>query len=126
RVLVVRTDEPGFAQLAQRAGAELGRPRPHGRVHVAQPARGLLAVRLADVERGPVLTVALLALGQRRRQELLEVAAVDVVAQHASEAREQLLVPDDEPGLLHRGAAGEVRARHGHAVLQRAQAVADL
>jgi len=124
--LLARRDESLVGQLAQRAGAELGRAQPHRRVHVAQAAGRLLDVGLADVGRGAELAVALLALGQRHRQELAEVLAVDVVAQDAAEAREESPVALDQPRLLHRGAAGEVGAGHGHAVLQRAQAVAHL
>jgi hypothetical protein len=124
--LLARRDQALVGQLAQRARPELGRPQPHRRVHVPQAAGRLLDVRLADVGRGAELPVALLALGQRHGEELAEVPAVDVVAQDAAEAREQPPVALDQPRLLHRGAAGEVRARHGHAVLQRAQAVADL
>ena len=60
-------DEPLVGQLAQGAGAELGRAQPHGGVHVAQAARRLLHVGLADVGRGAELAVALVALGQGRR-----------------------------------------------------------
>ena len=124
--LLARRDEAVVGQLAQRAGPELGRAQPHGGVHVAQAAGRLLDVGLADVGGGAELAVALLALGQRHGQELAEVVAVDVVAEHSPEAREELAVTVDEPRLLHRGPAGEVGAGHCHAVLERAQAVADL
>ena len=77
-VLLAGADEALARQLAQRARAELRRAQPHRRVHVAQAARGLLDVGLADVGRGAELAVALIALGERLREELREVVAIDV------------------------------------------------
>ena len=124
--LLARGDQPLVGQLAERTRAELGGAEPHGRVDVAQPTRRFLHVRLADVRRRAMLPVPLVAFGQCRGEELLEVVAVDVVAQHAAEPGEEPAVAGDEPRLLHRRAAREVRARHGHAIVERAQAVPDL
>src|SRR5439155_1654246 len=92
----------------------------------AKAARRLLDVRLADVRRRAVLAVARVAFHQGRLEELAEVAAEDLLAQHALEAREQASVAGEEARLLHGGAAREVRARHRDAVVERAEAVADV
>src|SRR2546426_667547 len=105
-----RRDEPLVGELAQRAGADLRPAEPHGRVHVAKAARRLLDVRLADVRRRAVLAVARVAFHQGRLEELAEVAAEDLLAQHALEAREQASVAGEEARLLHGGAARGVRA----------------
>src|SRR2546425_7455047 len=126
RRLLARRDEPLVGELAQRPGAELRLAEPHGRVHVAEAARRLLDVRLADVWRRAVLAVARVALHQGRLEELAEVAAEHLLAQHALEAREQASVAGEEARLLHGGAAREVRARHRDAVVERAEAVADV
>ena len=124
--LLAGGDEPPVRQLAERARLELGGAEPHGRVHVAQAARRLLDVGLAHVGRGAELPVPLVALGQRRHQELPEVAPVDVLAEHPAEPREEPAVAGDEPRLLHRGPARQIGTRHGHAIVQGAEAVADL
>src|SRR5262245_9458521 len=124
--LLAGGDEPPVGELTQRARLELGGTQPHGRVHVAQAARGLLHVRLADVGRGAVLAIPLVALGQSRGEELLEVAPVHVLAEHAAEVPEEPAVAGHEPRLLHRRTARQVRARHGDAVVEGTQAVADL
>ena len=110
----------------KRARAELGGAEPHRGVDVAQPARRLLHVRLADVGRGAVAAVALVTLGQGRLEKLGEVTPVHVLAQHATEPAEEPAVAGQEPRLLHRRAARKVGPRHRHAVVERAQAVADL
>ena len=119
-------DEPLVGQLAQRARAELGRGEPHGGVDVAEAARRLLHVGLAHVRRAAELPVALVALGERRLEELGEVLPVDVLGQDLAEAVEEPPVADEVPRLLHRRAAGEVRPRHGQAVGQAPHRVADL
>src|SRR5437016_43341 len=88
------------------ASAELRGAEPHRGVDVAQPARRLLDVRLADVRRRAVAAITLVALAQGRLEELAEVAPVDVVAQDAAEPGEQPPLAGEEPRLLHRGAAG--------------------
>src|SRR5207249_9014273 len=108
--LLARRDESLVAELAQGAGAELGGAEPHRGVDVAQPARRLLHVRLADVRRRAVAAITLVALAQGRLEELAEVAPVDVVAQDAAEPGEQPPLAGEEPRLLHRGAARKVRA----------------
>ena len=126
RGLLARRDEPLVGELAQGSRPELGGAQPHRGVYVAQTARRLLHVGLADVRRGAVAAVALVALRQGRLEELGEVAPVDVLAQHLAEAAEEPPVAGQEPCLLHRRAAREVRSRHRHAVVERAQAMADL
>jgi hypothetical protein len=126
RGLLARRDEPLVGQLAQRAGVELGRGEPHRGVDVPQAARRLLDVRLADVRRGAVAPIALVALAQRRREELGEVAPVHVLSQDTLEPGEEPPVAGEEARLLHGGAAGKVRAGHRHAVAERAQAVTHL
>src|SRR3989442_2738498 len=124
--LLAGGDEPLAGEPAKRPGAELRLAEPHGRVHVAEAARRLLDVRLADVWRRAVLAVARVALHQGRLEELAEVAAEHLLAQHALEAREQASVAGEEARLLHGGAAREVRARHRNAVVERAEAVGDV
>jgi hypothetical protein len=124
--LLAGRDESLVRQLAQRARAELGGAEPHRRVDVAQPARRLLHVGLADVGGGTVLTIPLVALGERGGEELLEVVAVDVVAQDLAELREQPPVARDEPGLLHRRAARKIGAGHRHAIVEGAETVTDM
>jgi hypothetical protein len=126
RLLLALGDQALLPELAQRAGPELGRAEPQRGVHVSQPARRLLDVGLHDVGRGPVLAIALVPLGQGGGQELLEVPAVHVGPQHSTEAGEEPPVAGQETSRLHGGPARQIGGRHGQAVLQRAQAVADL
>jgi len=77
-----------------------------------------MAVWLADVGRGAELAVALIPLGEGGLEELGEVLAVDVLREDFPEAVEEPPVTHEIARLLHRGAAGEVGARHRHAVGQ--------
>ena len=126
RLLLPLGDEPLVRQLAERPGAELGGGQPHRGVDVAQPSRRLLHVGLAHVGRPAELPVALVPLGERGFQELVEVLLVDVLGQHFPEAVEEPAVAHQEARLLHRGAARKIGARHGQAVRQAAHRVADL
>src|SRR5262245_19178874 len=126
RRLLAWRDQPLVVELAQRARAELRGGQPHRRVHVAQATRRLLDVRLADVGRRAVFAVPLVALGQGRRQELLEVALVDVLLEHSTEPGEQPAVAGEEPRRRHGRSAGQVGPGDRDTVRQRAQAVADL
>ena len=123
--LLALGDHALLEKVAEGARAELGRGEPHGRVEVAQPARGLLDVGLAHVRRAPELAIALVALGERRLQELAEVLAVDVGREHLAEALEEPPVPHEVPRLLHGGSRGEIRRGHGHAVGQAAHGMSD-
>ena len=125
-LLLPLRDEPLVEQLAQRAGAELGRGEPHRGVDIAQAARRLLDIGLAHVRRAAELAIALIALGERRLEELGEVLLVDVLGEHLAEAIEEPPVPHEEPRLLHRRAARKVRPRHGETVRQAPDRVADL
>ena len=93
---------------------------------VAQAPGRLLHVGLAHVGRGAELAVALIALGERGLEELGEVLPVDVLREHLPEAVEEPPVADEIARLLHGGAAGEVGARHRHAVGQAPHRVAHL
>jgi len=126
QALLARGDDALLGQLAERPRAELRRPEPHRGVDVAEPAGGLLDVRLADVRRGAVLAIALVALGERGLQELGKVAAVDVLGEHASEAVEEAPRAREVARLLHGGPARKVGAGDRDAVRERAQAVPDL
>ena len=119
--LLARRDEPLVGQLAQRARAELGGPQPHGGVDVAQAARRLLHVRLADVGRvrrtcgsaGRARPAS--SRGTRRSPSGRRSRA----APCGTAIEEPAGRPADEPRLLHRGAAGKVGAGHGHAIRER-------
>src|SRR3989442_163227 len=111
---------------ARLAAPNLRRAEPHGRVHVAEAARRLLDVRFADVRRRAVFAVTGVAFHQRRLEELAEVTAEHVLAQHPLETREQAPLRREEARLLHRRAAPEVPARHRDADRHRAEALADV
>src|SRR5262249_20461138 len=125
QAILAPRDEPLLEEIAQGARAELARGEPHGGVEIAQPARRLLHVGLAHVRGAAELPVALVALGQRRLQELTEVLAVHVLREDLAEALEEPAVSDDVARLLHGGARGEVGARHRHAIGQAPHRVAD-
>src|SRR5205807_5704122 len=124
--LLAGRDHALLGQLTERPRAELRRPEPHRGVDVAQTAGRLLDIRLADVRRGAVLAIALIAFGERGLQELGEVAAVDVLGENASEAVEEAPRAREVARLLHGGSAREVGAGDRDAVRERAQAVPDL
>jgi hypothetical protein len=126
RLLLPTRNQSLVRQLSKSSRPELGGGQPHRGVDVAQAARRLLDVGLAHVRRAAELAVALVALRERRLEELGEVLLVDVLGQDLPEAIEEPAVAHQIAGLLHRGAARKVGAGHGQAVRQATHRVPDL
>ena len=115
-------------------GLEPGQParpqacvrHPEHAVQLAQAALALLDVRLLDADGALVLRLALLVLAAHRLEERLARAPVGQQRVHRREQLlQQLVAARHQPRLGERGARVQVLARHGHALLRRAEAVAD-
>ncbi len=122
---LARREETVLDQFVERLGAEVPLGDPADGLHVAQPARARLYVRLEVVGRVVVAVVPGLLFGHLRFEERLRRPHV-VLAERTAHRLEQVVRPAEEPRLDERRGDAHVGRALALAVVDGADAVPDL